>query len=132
QSGLDLLSRPRLRVPRGRPRGRWQRGRRVRMQLTFTRLALPRAALLALLSCAAAFLGSPASAGVLADDRADVLYHRYDGGGITIHGPSVLVRKKFGERFGASANYYVDMVSSASVDVELTASPYEEERTQKS
>src|SRR5690606_11295481 len=32
----------------------------------------------------------------------------------------------------ASANYYVDMVSSASVDVELTASPYEEERTQKS
>ena len=89
-----------------------------------------RALLLALLLVAVC--GTPVHAGVLADDRADVLYHRYDGGGVTIDGPSVLVRKKFGERFAVSGNYYVDMVSSASIDVELTASPYEEERTQKS
>jgi hypothetical protein len=71
-------------------------------------------------------------AGLLPEDRADVLYHRYDGGGIKIDGPSVLVRKGVGEKFSASANYYIDMVSSASVDVELTASPYKEERKQKS
>jgi len=71
-----------------------------------------------------------ARAAVLPDDRADVLYHRYDGGGVTIHGPSVLLRKKFAEKYSVSANYYVDMVSSASIDVMTTASPYEEERTQ--
>jgi hypothetical protein len=71
-----------------------------------------------------------AQAAVLPDDRADVLYHRYDGGGVTIHGPSVLLRKKFAEKYSVSANYYVDMVSSASIDVMTTASPYEEERTQ--
>lgn len=77
-------------------------------------------------------LACVADAGVLPDDRADILYHRYQGGGVTIDGPSVLVRKKFGQDFSAAANYYVDMVSSASIDVQLTASPYEEKRTQKS
>jgi hypothetical protein len=72
----------------------------------------------------------PAAAGVLPDDRADLLYHYYDGGGVTIDGPSVLVRKKFAEKYGVSANYYVDMVSSASIDVITTASPYSETRTQ--
>jgi hypothetical protein len=73
-----------------------------------------------------------AGAGVLPEDRADLLYHRYDGGGVTIDGPSLLVRKKFIEKFSVSANYYVDMVSSASIDVVTTASPYEEERNQYS
>jgi hypothetical protein len=72
-----------------------------------------------------------AVAGVLPDDRADVLYHRYDGGGVTIHGPSVLVRKKMAEKYSISANYYMDMVTSASIDVETSgASEYKEERTQ--
>jgi hypothetical protein len=69
---------------------------------------------------------------VLPEDRADVLYHRYQGGGITIDGPSVLIRKKIGESFSVSANYYMDMVSSASIDVKLSASKYKEERKQKS
>ena len=73
-----------------------------------------------------------ARAAVLPDDRADVLYHRYDGGGVTIDGPSVLLRKKFEEKYSVSANYYMDMVSSASIDVMTTASPYKEERTQGS
>jgi hypothetical protein len=78
-------------------------------------------------------LASPAAHGaVLPEDRADVLYHRYDGGGVTIDGPSLLVRKKFAEKYSVSANYYVDMVSSASIDVITTASPYEETRTQAS
>lgn len=71
-------------------------------------------------------------AAVLPDDRADVLYHRYDGGGVTIDGPSLLLRKKFAEKYSVSANYYMDMVSSASIDVMTTASPYKEQRTQGS
>ena len=61
-----------------------------------------------------------------------LLYFRYDGGGVTISGPSVLVRKSIGEHVSVAANYYIDMVSSASVDVETSASPYEDERTQSS
>jgi hypothetical protein len=77
-------------------------------------------------------LSLPASAAVLPEDRADVLFHSYDGGGVTIQGPSLLVRKEFAGKFSASANYYVDKVSSASIDVVTTASPYTEERTQTS
>lgn len=69
---------------------------------------------------------------VLPEDRADVLYHRYDGGGVVIDGPSVLIRKGFKDKISFAANYYVDMVTSASIDVELAASPYEEERSQYS
>ena len=71
-----------------------------------------------------------AHAGVLPDDSSDVLYHLYDGGGVTIDGPSVLVRKKAGKSLSFVGNYYVDMISSASIDVITTASPYSEERTQ--
>lgn len=69
-------------------------------------------------------------AGVLPDDRSDVLYHLYDGGGVQIDGPSVLVRKKVGKSLSFVGNYYVDMISSASIDVVTTASPYTEERKQ--
>jgi len=78
---------------------------------------------------ALAFPGSVLS-GVLPDDRGDVLYHRYEGGGVTIDGPSVLVRKQAGKSLSFVGNYYVDMVSSASIDVITTASPYTEERKQ--
>jgi hypothetical protein len=77
-------------------------------------------------------LAGVAQGGVLPEDRADLLYFRYDGGGVTINGPSVLVRKSIGEHVSVAANYYIDMVSSASIDVETTASPYEDERTQGS
>lgn len=87
---------------------------------------------LAAVLAAAAALASGASAGVLPEDRADVLFHSYDGGGVTIEGPSLLVRKQFADKFSASANYYVDRVTSASIDVVSTASPYTEERTQYS
>lgn len=70
--------------------------------------------------------------GVLPEDRADFLYHMYDGGGVQIDGPSVLVRKQVGKNVSLVGNYYVDMVSSASIDVLTTASPYSEEREQYS
>ncbi len=69
---------------------------------------------------------------MLPEDRADILYHSYDGGGAEISGPSYLVRKKFSESVSASVNHYVDNVSSASIDVITRASPYTEERTENS
>ncbi|MBR9912801.1 MAG: DUF3570 domain-containing protein [Gammaproteobacteria bacterium] len=75
---------------------------------------------------------TPLQAAVLPADRADILYHAYDGGGAQIDGPSVLVRKEFADTVSVYGNYYVDMVSSASIDVEATASPYSEERTEAS
>jgi hypothetical protein len=69
---------------------------------------------------------------VLPEDRIDVLYHKYDGGGITIDGPSILVRKGISSSVSVSANYYVDSISSASIDVITQASPHTEERTQQS
>jgi len=73
-------------------------------------------------------LSVSARAAVLPDERIDILYHGYDGGGAQIDGPSILVRKNVGASVSLAANYYVDMVSSASIDVEATASPYSEER----
>jgi hypothetical protein len=67
-------------------------------------------------------------AAVLEEDRVDVLYHSYDGGGMKIDGPAILLRKKTSESVALSAYYYVDTISSASVDVMSTASPYSEER----
>lgn len=75
------------------------------------------------------FLALTASAAVLPADRADALYHSYDGG-VEITGPSLLFRKNIKDKVGVRANYYVDMISSASIDVVATASPYTEERTQ--
>jgi len=50
---------------------------------------------------------------------------------VTIQGPSVLVRKKLAEKYSVSANYYMDYVTSASIDVQVSgASQYKEERKQ--
>jgi hypothetical protein len=75
-------------------------------------------------------LAVPAAAGDLGDDRADVMYHRYDGGGLTVDGPALLVRKTFAEHYAVTAGYQLDMISNASVDVVTTASPYSEDRHQ--
>lgn len=77
-------------------------------------------------------IGQLATAATLPLDNVDVLYHRYEGGGMVIDGPSVLVRKSVGPQVSVSGQYYVDMVSAASVDVLATASEYTEERTEYS
>jgi hypothetical protein len=69
---------------------------------------------------------------VLPDDRADLFYSSYRGGGMDITGESVLVRKKFSEQFAVEANYFIDKVSGASVDVLSNASVIKDERKQKS
>jgi len=73
-----------------------------------------------------------ASAAVLQDDRADIFYSKYSGGGMDVTGQSVLVRKKINENFAVEANYFVDTVSGAAVDVLSNASVIKEERRQKS
>src|SRR5208282_6872374 len=101
--------RPIVGLPGSRPRGPGRvarrhrgRGRRLRLQLTpmgpmhrhFQRAAL---ALLLLVRAT--------SADVLPDDRADLFYSKYSGGGMDITGESVLVRKKFTEDFALEASY---------------------------
>ncbi len=88
---------------------------------------LPRFAAVAALSLMCA-----AGAAVLPDDRADLFWSQYKGGGMDITGESVLVRKKFSEQFAVEANYFVDKVSGASVDVLSNASVIKDTRKQKS
>ena len=80
-----------------------------------------------------ALISINAHAAVLPTERADLLYHSYDGGGINISGPAVLVRKSVGDSVSVSAKHYVDTISSASIDVEfiLGASSYTEERVEE-
>ena len=71
-------------------------------------------------------------AAVLPEDRADILIHSYNGGGMDIRAPSILVRKKVHKNFSVVANHYIDKISSASVDVLARASEYSEKRTENS
>src|ERR1700719_2607725 len=84
------------------------------------------------LTAAVFALTAVSRAAVLPDDRSDLLWHDWSGGGVTVHGPSILGRKKVTDSLSLAANYYVDLISSASVDVLSTASPYKETRTQGS
>jgi hypothetical protein len=95
------------------------------MKTPFRNLARP-------VATAALLIVGVAGAAVLPDDRADVFYSDYKGGGMDIKGESVLVRKKFSEQFAVEANYFIDKVSGASVDVLSQASVIKDERKQKS
>ena len=61
-------------------------------------------------------------------DDVSVGYNYYNGGGITVQGPAVIVRKDLLNRISLKAGARVDLVSSASIDVVTQASPYKEER----
>ncbi|HEX9403872.1 MAG TPA: DUF3570 domain-containing protein, partial [Steroidobacteraceae bacterium] len=101
------------------------------MTLVIGMKSLPRH-LSRLAALAALSLMCVAGAAVLPDDRADLFWSQYKGGGMDIKGESVLVRKKFAEQFAVQANYFVDKVSGASVDVLSNASVIKDERKQKS
>jgi hypothetical protein len=70
-----------------------------------------------------------ASGAALPEDKAEAIFHVYDGGGVRATGPALLVRKSLMDRVSLSAQYYVDAVSNASIDVVTTASPFKENRT---
>ena len=67
-------------------------------------------------------------AAVLPEDRADIQYHYYDGGGVEVDGPTVLVRKSFAEKFSLYGKYHQDSITGASPDVLAGASRYTEDR----
>ena len=64
----------------------------------------------------------------LSEDRADVQYHYYDGGGVEVDGATVLVRKGFAQKFSAYGKYHQDSITGASPDVLAGASEYSEDR----
>lgn len=85
-----------------------------------------------LLLTLACFLSSNIFSAVLPEDRTDIIFHSYDGGGSVVDGPAILVRKNYAEKVSFWGRYYEDLVSGASIDVEATASAFEEKRTEYS
>lgn len=77
------------------------------------------------------FAVSLTQAAVLPEDRADAMYHYYDGGGTKVDGPALLVRKGVADTASVYASYYADSISGASIDVMTTASPYKETRQER-
>ncbi len=71
------------------------------------------------------------TAAVLPDERADVMLHSYEGGELTVSGPAVLLRKNIGTSTSVFYNTYTDNITSASIDVQISGSPYEEARTEQ-
>ena len=94
-------------------------------------MANPDKKLSRLTAVAALLLARTAAADVLPDDRADLFYSKYNGGGMDITGKSVAVRKKVSEQLSFEGDYFVDTVSGASVDVLTSASAIHDQRTQK-
>jgi hypothetical protein len=93
------------------------------------RVRFPYAAAAHVLGALAGLLAAGAPRAVeLPEDRADAMYHYYDGGGTRASGPAFLVRKSLADKVSLSGGYYLDMVSNASIDVVTTASPYKENR----
>lgn len=95
-------------------------------------VAVTRKILLACVITAVTAAGTHSIAEVLPEDRADFLYHSYDGDNVEVTGPAILVRKGDNKNFSVSAKYYVDSISSASIDVITQGSPYSEQRTEAS
>ena len=76
------------------------------------------------------FAAGGARAVDLPEDRGELLFHSYSGGGVRANGPALLVRKSIADKVSLTGSYYVDSVSNASIDVVTTASPYREKRTE--
>ena len=60
------------------------------------------------------------------------MYHSYDGDEIQVTGPAILIRKNVGASTSVFYQYYEDNITSASIDVRVGGSPYEEFRTENS
>ena len=104
----------------------------IRRDRALTPMGLAGRGLAFVLGCLLVLVSAESQGVILPEDRADAMYHSYNGGGLKVDGPSILVRKAYKEKFSFWGNYYVDMISSASIDVVTTASPYTEERKEYS
>lgn len=94
------------------------------------RVRIPRLSWLGVIGFTLAFHSLCCFSAVLPEERADAMYHFYDGGGVRVTGPALLVRKNLADKVSVSGSYYADTVSSASIDVVTTASPFRENRTE--
>lgn len=108
----------------------WLTGLAKRLAAALRRLATRPglSSLTGLLGLGGSLAAPPALAADIPPDRAEAMYHVYDGGGVRATGPALLVRKSLTDRVSASASYYIDAVSNASIDVVSTASPFRETR----
>ncbi|HET9024863.1 MAG TPA: hypothetical protein VFN64_09840, partial [Burkholderiaceae bacterium] len=71
--------------------------------------ALPFVAMAHVLGGLGGLLGTGhAQAADLPEDRAELMYHLYDGGGVRASGPALLVRKSVLSKVSLSAVYYAD------------------------
>ena len=94
---------------------------------------VPRLSVFAQFLCLLFCSNQYAFAAVIAEDRADALFHAYSGGGITISGPSVLIRKGYDEKVSAYLNLYQDNISGASIDILVSGSTqHSEDRSEYS
>ncbi len=105
------------------------------MQLTAPRSSRQRSAScalrVALVTVVVATLYSSASrTAVLPEDTVEYSSSQYVGGGQVIDGKTWLIRKKVGDKVSIQYSHLTDVVSGASIDVMLYASPYVEQRTQ--
>jgi hypothetical protein len=90
-----------------------------------------RAGAAALVALAAAAVTAPAAAAELPADRAEWMYHSYDGAGRRVDGPSTLLRMRIGERVSFNGTYLVEDIRDASPDLVGTASPAREKRREE-
>jgi hypothetical protein len=119
---------PRTHPQRARRRARRHRRARGRLWLQLMLLRWPAAQRWRGLLGGVVATGAAAQAATLPEDKAEAIYHVYDGGGVKATGPALLVRKSLADKVSLSAQYYVDAVSNASIDVVTTASPFKETR----
>ena len=73
-------------------------------------------------------ISQPVFSAALPENRADIQYHYYDGGGVEVDGATVLVRKSFANKFSIYGKYHQDSITGASPDVLAGASKYSEDR----
>lgn len=69
---------------------------------------------------------------VVPEDRADILYGRYEGPDSTFTVPSILVRKQYKERISGWISHVADYNSTASIDVVTQGSAFKEVRNETS
>jgi len=65
---------------------------------------------------------------VLPEEKSEVGYHYFDGGGVEVDGVTLLVRKNIANKFSLYSAYHHDSISGASPDVLAGASAYTEDR----
>lgn len=74
------------------------------------------------------FVAGLCQAAALPADRTEGAYSTYSGGGVDVSSPAILVRKSVAQSWSFAGEYSADIISSASIDVITTASPYDDRR----